>query len=38
MPDKKTPLQPVDSKIIKQLQSANPGNTTKGIGGGKSKW
>ena len=39
MPDKKTPSQPViDNKIIKQLQSANPGNTTKCIGGGKSKW
>jgi hypothetical protein len=37
MPDKKnTPV--IDSKTIKQLQSTNPGNTTKCIGGGKSKW
>ena len=38
MPDKKKPSQPVDSKIIKQLQGINVGNTTKGIGGGKSIW
>lgn len=37
MPDKKN-THVIDNKIIKQLQSANPGNTTKGIGGGKSKW
>jgi hypothetical protein len=37
MPDKKnTPV--IDNKIIKQLQGINVGNTTKGIGGGKSQW
>ena len=39
MPDKKNTYV-IDSKTIKQLQdlSKKLGDTTKGIGGGKSKW
>jgi hypothetical protein len=40
MPDKKTTYPVFDSKKIKELQdlSKKLGDTTKGIGGGKSKW